>query len=188
MRKLLLQFTRFGLVGGVGFLVNLAIFNLLIFTVFEQSRVHEGPLFANIIATSVAILVNWIGNRFWTFREHRGRQLAREGIEFALVSIGGLLIALACLWVSHYLLGFDSKLADNISSNGIGLALGTAFRFALYRLWVFSPRRGDPEPLFDDADGTPVAEDGAQAVTRGPARRSRPGTATARGAAVPQSD
>lgn len=193
MRKLLLQFTRFGLVGGVGFVVNLAIFNLLIFTVFEQSRVPAGPLFANVIATSVAILVNWIGNRFWTFREHRGRQLAREGIEFALVSIGGLLIALACLWLSHYVLGFHSKLADNISSNGIGLALGTAFRFGLYRLWVFSPRRGEPKPaLFphieraEDA-GTAV-EAPAQAVTRSPARRSRPGTAAGPAAAVPQSD
>jgi putative flippase GtrA len=189
MRKLLLQFTRFGLVGGVGFLVNLAIFNLLIFTVFEQSRVHEGPLFANIIATSVAILVNWIGNRFWTFREHRGRQLAREGIEFALVSLGGLLIGLACLWVSHYLLGFDSKLADNISSNGIGLALGTAFRFALYRLWVFSPRRGEPEPaLFRDADDLEPAEPAAPTISRSPARLSRPGAATGPVAVVPQSD
>jgi putative flippase GtrA len=194
MRKLLLQFTRFGLVGGVGFVVNLAIFNLLIFTVFEQSRVHEGPLFANVIATTVAIVVNWIGNRFWTFREHRGRQLAREGVEFAIVSLGGLVIGLGCLWISHYLLGFDSKLADNISSNVIGLGLGTAFRFSLYRLWVFSPRRGEPKPaLFPDVESSEdVTEAPTPARRQDPARPSRrparPGTATAPAAAVPQSD
>ena len=106
---------------------------------------------AKVISTTVAIAANWIGNRLWTFREHRGRQLVREGVEFALVSVGGMLIGLACLWVSHYALGFTSLLADNVASNVVGLGLGTAFRFALYRAWVFAPHRGDTAPaLFPD--------------------------------------
>ncbi len=40
------------------------------------------------------------------------------------------------------MLGFTSVLADNISSNVVGLVLGTAFRFALYKWWVFAPHRG----------------------------------------------
>ena len=189
MRKLLLQFARFGLVGGVGLVVDFGVFNLLRATVFDPGRIHEGPVFAKIISTVLAIIVNWIGNRFWTFREHRGRQLVREGIEFGVVSVGGLLIGLFCLFVSHYVLGFTSLLADNISSNVIGLALGTAFRFSLYRLWVFSPRRGEPKPaLFPEAGGTSeIAENPAQTATRDPARRSRPGAATAP-VAAPQSD
>jgi putative flippase GtrA len=193
MRKLLLQFARFGLVGGVGLVVDFGVFNLLRATVFDPARIHEGPVFAKIISTILAIVVNWIGNRFWTFREHRGRQLVREGVEFGVVSVGGLLIGLLCLFVSHYVLGFTSLLADNISSNVIGLALGTAFRFSLYRLWVFSPRRGEPKPaLFPEpasveaADATPIAP--APDVTRTPVRRSRPGTSAGHAAAVPQSD
>ncbi len=46
-------------------------------------------------------------------------------------------IALGCLWFTHYALGFDSIIADNISANVIGLALGTIFRFWSYRKWVF---------------------------------------------------
>jgi putative flippase GtrA len=154
MRKLLSQFARFGLIGAGGFLLDFGIFNLLLFTVFDAKSVHEGPLWAKVISTSVAILFNWAGNRFWTFREHRGKQLIREGVEFAVVSLGGLVIGLGCLWISHYVLGLDSKLADNISSNVIGLGLGTLFRFALYRLWVFSPRRGEPAPaVFPPVDG-----------------------------------
>lgn len=192
MRKLLLQFTRFGLVGGLGLVVDLGVFNLLRATIFDPARIHEGPVFAKIISTILAIIVNWIGNRFWTFREHRGRQLVREGIEFGVVSVGGLLIGLFCLFVSHYVLGFTSLLADNISSNVIGLALGTAFRFSLYRFWVFSPRRGEPKPaLFPEPgssdDGTAV-EAPAPAITRTPVRRSRPGTTAGHAAAVPQSD
>jgi hypothetical protein len=56
-----------------------------------------------------------------------------------------------CLWISHYLLGLDSALADNISANVIGLGLGTLFRFWSYRRWVF------PE-LPDDAAGRELAE------------------------------
>jgi putative flippase GtrA len=167
MRTLLGQFARFGVVGAVGFLVNLGIFNLLLFTVFDPKRVAYGELYANVIATLVAIVVNWIGNRHWTFRAHRGRQLLREGVEFGLVSLGGLLIGLACLWISHRVLGFESKLADNIANNVVGLGLGTIFRFTFYRLWVFSPRRGDPAPAVfppvgdDDPDPAPATSEPA---------------------------
>lgn len=192
MRKLLLQFTRFGLVGGVGLVVDFGVFNLLRATVFDPASIHEGPVFAKIISTVLAIIVNWIGNRFWTFREHRGPQLLREGIEFGIVSVGGLLIGLFCLFISHYVLGFTSLLADNISSNVIGLALGTAFRFALYRLWVFSPRRGEPKPaLFPDVEAreAPDVEAPDAPVVTAPtpptARPSRPSRRTAGGATAP---
>jgi putative flippase GtrA len=155
MRKLLTQFARFGVVGAVGLVVDLGIFNLLRVTVLSPENLHEGPFIAKVISTTVAIGCNWIGNRHWTFREHRGRQLFREGVEFGIVSVGGMLIGLACLWISHYALGFTSLLADNISSNVIGLGLGTAFRFALYRLWVFAPHRGDRAPAIFPPIGDP---------------------------------
>ena len=68
---------------------------------------------------------------------------AREGVEFVIVSLGGMVISLGCLAVSHYVLGFTSALADNVSGNVIGLLLGTAFRFWLYKVWVYHPERTD---------------------------------------------
>jgi len=141
VRALFGQLARFGLVGLGGFIIDIAVFNLLIFTALAADRVHEGPIYAKIISTALAILFNWIGNRYWTFGSTRRSQVLREGIEFVAVSVAGSLIALLCLWVSHYVLGFTSQLADNISSNVIGLALGTAFRFVFYRWWVFHPDR-----------------------------------------------
>ncbi len=113
-------------------------------TILAPEELHQGPFIAKVISTSLAILANWLGNRYWTFRHHRRQQAIREGVEFVLVSIGGMLIALGCLWVSHYLLGFTSPIADNISTNVVGLVLGTAFRFTFYRLWVFNPDRPVP--------------------------------------------
>lgn len=138
---LLHQLVSFGLVGGVGLVVDIVIFNALRTTVLEPHFVAGGPIIAKVISTSIAIVVNWIGNRYWTFRSERRTDVLREGIEFAVVSVAGAGIALGCLWISHYVLGLTSILDDNIATNVVGLALGTAFRFALYRLWVYSGRR-----------------------------------------------
>ena len=143
------QFLRFAAVGGFGLVVDVGVFNLLRVTVLSPEHLHEGPVVAKVVSTSLAIIVNWIGNRYWTFGNHRRPEALREGVEFALVSIGGMIIGLACLWVSHYLLGYTSLLADNISSNLIGLALGTAFRFWLYRTWVFRPRTRVPDAALE---------------------------------------
>jgi putative flippase GtrA len=183
MRTLVSQFARFGVVGGIGFVIDFGVFNLLINTFLSTDVVHEGPLLAKVISTSLAIIFNWMGNRHWTFRAHRGRQLLREGIEFGIVSVGGMLIGLACLFVSHYLLGFDSKLADNISSNVIGLGLGTLFRFTLYRTWVFAPHRGEPEPALFPELGTGSVEV-VDAEKTGTAGKADPAEAQPRPSAV----
>jgi putative flippase GtrA len=141
MRLLISQLARFGVVGAVGFVIDTVIFNVLLATTFSTDANHEGPLWAKVISTSVAIVVNWVGNRYWTFRKEERRHPVSEAIEFFVVSLVGLGIGLGCLWISHYVLGLTSPLADNISANVIGLGLGTVFRFALYRLWVFNPRR-----------------------------------------------
>lgn len=154
MRSLLAQLTRFGLVGLVGLVIDVGIFNLLRLTVLSPEALHEGPVIAKVISTSIAIIANWIGNRHFTFRGERKSHWVREGFEFALVSVGGMLISLGCLWVSHYALGFTSVLADNIATNVIGLGLGTAFRFTLYRGWVFKARI-DREERLEDAAAAP---------------------------------
>ena len=112
-------------------------------------------------------------------------------------TLGGGALALRYRDRLHYLLGFTSLLADNISSNVIGLALGTAFRFSLYRLWVFSPRRGEPKPaLFPEVElgqgGGQVSASPSPASRPArqprPARRGTPRPGAASAAAVPQSD
>jgi len=92
----------------------------------------------------LAVTFAYFGNRHWTFR-HRDRSgLGREYALFFMLNAVGLLIALTCLFFSHYVLGLQGPLADNVSANGVGLALGTTFRFWSYRKWVF-PEIADDE-------------------------------------------
>ncbi|MBI5161655.1 MAG: GtrA family protein [Micrococcales bacterium] len=147
MRGLLRQAASFLGVGGIGFLVDIAIFNLLRATVFDPQHVAGGAILAKAVSTLAAIAVNWIGNRQVTFRRERGARLGREALRFLAASLLGSSVSLACLAISHYALGFTSPAADNLSANVLGLALGTALRFQLYRTWVFpAPAVGAWDP------------------------------------------
>ncbi|MGK9146128.1 GtrA family protein [Plantibacter flavus] len=132
--RLVSQLAAFGLVGGTAFVVDVGVYNLLRLTLLDDK-----PIGAKVISVAVATIVAWLGNRALTFRAERGRALWKEGALFALMNVGGLGIAAACLFVSHYILGYTSPLADNIAGNGVGLVLGMVFRFLAYRFLVFHP-------------------------------------------------
>jgi len=153
---------KFGVVGLIGMVIDVSLFNALRLGAFGDHHFFQTAIGAKILSTSVAIIFNWIGNRLWTFRENRRQNVTLELVEYVLVSIGGLLIAVGCLWISHHLLGLTSLLADNIATNIIGLALGTAFRFFLYRYWVYGVHRPDglhhvTARLAKDADDALIA-------------------------------
>lgn len=144
IRRLVREMVKFGMVGVVGFVVDVGLFNLLAST----AAVHDSPLVAKVISVTVATAVTFVGNRYFVFQHRRGAQVGKEIALFALFSVTGMLIAVGTLWFSHYVLGYTSLLADNISANVIGLGLATAFRFATYRTFVF---RGVPVPVADDS-------------------------------------
>ena len=136
---------KFGIVGGIGFVIDLGISNAL--WAYGLSSGSTAWIFssvgAKLISTSVAILFNWVGNRYWVFRAHRRHDVLKELFEFVVVSIGGMLIALGTLWFTHHILGYNSLLANNIAGNVVGLGLGTIFRFVLYRYWVYGRHRNE---------------------------------------------
>lgn len=138
------EVSKFGVVGGTAFVIDLAIFNLLL---------HAGveTLLAKTLSTVVAATVAFVGNRFWTWRHREHDTMAKQYTTFFVLNAVGLGIGLACLAISHYGLGqisplFRSPLADNISGQLIGTALGTLFRFWAYKRFVFRAPEEAPEP------------------------------------------
>jgi putative flippase GtrA len=130
------EFLAFVVVGGFGYLVDVGVFNLLRYA-GEPGVLEHKPLTAKAISVAVATIVTYAGNRHWTWRHRAWSSTHREFAVFVLLNAVGMAIALACLAMSHYALGLTSPIADNVSANVVGLALGTAFRFWAYPRWVF---------------------------------------------------
>ena len=133
MRK---ELGKFGVIGLVAYIIDLTIFNVLRFAGGE-GPLYDKPLTAKVISVLAATTFAYFGNRHWTFKDRSRSSFRRQYTLFFVFNAVGMVISLSCLWVSHYLLGFESALADNISANVVGLVLGTVFRFWGYHNWVF---------------------------------------------------
>ncbi len=127
---------KFGVIGFIAFLIDLVIFNFLRFAGGE-GVLFDRPLTAKVLSVLVATTFAFAGNRHWTFKERSRSTIRRQYTMFFVFNVIGMAISLACLGISHYVLGFESALADNISANFVGLILGTVFRFWGYHNWVF---------------------------------------------------
>jgi putative flippase GtrA len=136
---------KFGIVGAVGFVVDVGLFNILRYAGSPGLLEHK-PLTAKAISVACATVVTYLGNRHWTWANRERSARHREALLFFLFNGLGMAIALTCLAVSHYVFDLHSALADNISANGVGLVLGMLFRFWAYRTYVFTPSRRDDTP------------------------------------------
>ena len=141
LRSEMRRIAKFSAIGTLAFCVDVVVFNVL-----RLELVGLGPLWAKLMSVTAATTVSWLGSRYWTFRDGRTHSPLKEVIGFFLVNTGGLLIALACLWISHYLLDLTSPLADNISGNVIGTLLGNIFRYYMYRQVIYTVTGTAPPP------------------------------------------
>ncbi|WP_055468389.1 GtrA family protein [Streptomyces ardesiacus] len=128
--RLVSEIAKFGAVGGAGVLVNLLVFNFLRHTTDLQ------VVRASIVATIVAIVFNYVGFRYFTYRDRDKSGQTREMSLFLLFSVIGLVIENGVLYTATYGFGWDSPLQSNIFKF-LGIGLGTLFRFWSYRSWVF---------------------------------------------------
>ena len=154
VRGLLSELAKFGTVGALSFLIDVAIFNAVLLVLEDK------PLTAKVISTVFSATNAFLLNRAWSFKHRRRTNVRREYSVFFVLNCVGLSISLLCLAISHYVLGFESRLADNISANGIGLVLGTTFRFWSYRRFVWAAPAAVEEAAVDgDAAARAVLED-----------------------------
>jgi putative flippase GtrA len=129
-RVLIHEVTKFGIVGALAFLITIGGTNLL------RYGAQLGPLTSVTVATIVATVFSFFGNRHWAFKHRKGKGLGHESLLFFFFNGIGLLIQLAFVAAAHYGLGLTDKLSYNVS-NIVGIAVATLFRLYCYRRWVF---------------------------------------------------
>ena len=121
-----LQLLKFGIVGGSGYLINLAVFAVL------SGSLGLHHLAAAVGAFCVALANNFLWNRHWTFEAghgHPGFQAAR----FFAVSVAALLINLAVLEA----LISGASMGD-LPAQAIAVAVAMPFNFLGNKLWTFA--------------------------------------------------
>jgi putative flippase GtrA len=118
------QPAKYGVVGAIGYFVNLGVYSLLL----NLANLYY-PL-AAIGAFTVAVSNNYLLNRYWTFRDERGH-FAYQGMRFLLVSIVSLG---ANLLVLHLLVQAGW---GKIVSQAAAVVLVTPLNFLGNKLWSF---------------------------------------------------
>ena len=122
------QLVKFCAVGASGYVVNLAVYALLL----DVVGLHY--ISAAVGSFLVAVTNNYTWNRLWTFRSQRG-DVAYQGMRFLVVSTVALLANLAVL---H---GLVTLGLGEVVAQAIAIVLVTPVNFVGNKLWSFGPRR-----------------------------------------------
>ncbi|WKX70719.1 GtrA family protein [Streptomyces sp. XD-27] len=156
VEQLAREIAKFGAVGGVGVFVNLGVFNLV------RHHTDLPVVRASIIATVVAIAFNYVGFRYFAYRDRDKSRRTRELTLFLLFSAVGLVIENGVLYTATYGFDMDTSLQSNVFKF-VGIGIATLFRFWSYRTWVF---RALPAREAVEAAESILAEDQAQRVKK----------------------
>ena len=176
-QHLIHEMAKFGVVGGLGFIVTEVGFNVLHFDV------GLGLFTSNAIATGLAMIVTYVGNRWWTFRHREGHGTTRETVSFVVLNLCGLLIQYASVWIAKNAFGLTDRFSLNVAFL-IGIGLGTLFRFWSYRKWVWLASTAGPpsseEPAFPLGGPPPGRHEAREPELVPPAPQNKIGRASCR--------
>lgn len=129
-RQLIHEGAKFGIVGLTGVVVVLAASDAFHF------ELGLGKFTSVTIATVLATVITFLGNRYWSFRHRQGAGARSETVLFFILNGVGLLIQYACLFLLTDLLGLSGRIWYTIA-NFVGIGFGTLFRFWSYRKWIW---------------------------------------------------
>ncbi len=120
-----LQLVRFGLVGGLGFVVNLAVYAVVVHDAGVEYRV------ASVAAWMVAVANNFFWNRHWTFDAREG-VAHHQAMRFLLVSFITEIVSLLLLTLL-----VESGGMSKVPAQAIAVAAATPLSFLGNKLWSF---------------------------------------------------
>lgn len=129
IRRIALEVVKFGAVGGSGIAVNFLVFNLLL------HGLQWAPMVATVIASCVAMGSNYLGFRFFTYRDRASRTRRQIALFFVFSGIG-VVMESALFYVGYHGLGMSGPFGSNLAK-AVSIVLASAFRFLVYRTWVF---------------------------------------------------
>ena len=120
-----LQLVRFGIVGGIGFVVNLAVYTLCVHAIGIDYHL------AAVLAWLIAVMNNFALNRHWTFDAGAGRAHF-QALRFLIVSLVALGVSLLLLTLFVDVLGLPK-----VPAQALAVAASMPLNFVGNKLWSF---------------------------------------------------
>ena len=135
------KFIRFAIVGAIGSVIDFGVFNLL------ATFLGVVAVIASIVSFTLAVINNFILNRFWTYPETRSVPFVKQLTQFAIVSLAGLAIRTPLFAVTEkmFISWAEKWLPNLLTPTIIGHNVALAFvilvvlmwNFFINRLWTF---------------------------------------------------
>jgi putative flippase GtrA len=132
------EIAKFGVVGALGFVVQLGIQNAL----YPGHGI--GAFTSVVIASAIATTVTFVGNRYWAFKHRKGKGIAHEAAMFIVFNVAGILIQAGIVEFGVHELHHSDRLSYNVFTI-IGIIIATLFRLFCYRRFVFHELRVDED-------------------------------------------
>ncbi|CAM5709280.1 GtrA family protein [Streptomyces purpurascens] len=129
VRRLVLEVVNFALVGGSGVAVNFLVFNVVL------HGLHRAAMVATVLASLIAMGGNYLGFRYVTYRDRASRTRRQIALFFGFSGIGVALES-GLFYAGYHGLGLAGPFESNVVK-AASIVLASAFRFLVYRTWVF---------------------------------------------------
>jgi putative flippase GtrA len=129
VRRLSMEVAKFGVVGGSGVAVNFLVFNLLL------HGIGRAPMTATVLASCVAMGTNYLGFRFFAYRDRASRTRRQIALFFGFSALG-VFMESVLFYAGYHGASMTGPLASNVAK-ALSIVLASAFRFLVYRTWVF---------------------------------------------------
>jgi putative flippase GtrA len=137
------RFFRFAIVGVIGAVVDFSIFNLLA-VIFPDGK----NLVFQSISFTVAVISNFLWNRYWTYPDSRSKHVSRQLTQFFVVNIVGLIIrtfiysGFEFLFLKLFSTMTSLPLTPEVISKNLALAgaigIVMIWNFFINRIWTYN--------------------------------------------------
>jgi putative flippase GtrA len=138
------RFLKFAVVGTIGAVIDLGTFNLLTIVAGLPA------LTAQACSFSLAVVSNFLWNRYWTYPDSRNKPVTRQLIQFIVVSVIGLTIRTlifdrledALVWLSAQVLPQNFFVSATVVGHNLSLAsviiIILFWNFFVNRFWTYN--------------------------------------------------
>lgn len=140
------RFAKFAIVGALGTIIDFTLLNVALYVIrdiwhwdiFAGYSINGNLLVANTFSVSIAMMSNFIWNRYWTFPESRTRKKRIQLPQFALVNLIGLLINnLIVIGIDHFLYVHVGEPWSYNIAKAIAVGIVLFWNFGINRLWTY---------------------------------------------------